>query len=133
MRYISLFTMPYAQPTHQGDMDIEYGTSVKNSVFKDGIYYRPSGQLWCCPVCAEAWMMVSVMDDDNNFSRYFILTHECEYCDEKLLLAKTRIILPGSILMEGYNTIDELSVEMLRRELLLELKAMKLLIDKGVL
>ena len=125
--------MPYAQPTHEGDIDIEYGASVRCSVFKDGTYYKPSGQLWCCPVCADAWMRVSIVDPSNDFSRYIILTNECEYHNTDLLLAKTRITLPGSILMEGYNTIDELSEEMLRRELLLELKAMKLLINQGVL
>ena len=127
MKYTVHYLAPYAI---EGDVDKYYGSYIKHNTFKDGQYYKPPSQAWVCPICAEVFMQVTV----SNVGRYVILCNECEYCGEDdLLLAKTRITLPGSILMEGYNTIDELSMEMLRRELLLELKAIKLLIDKGVL
>lgn len=91
----------------------------------------PNCQLWFCPICGVTYVKVVVL---NSHSRFIAVRHECARCKGgDILLAKTRITLPGSILMEGYNTIDELSEEMLRRELLLELKAMKLLINQGVL
>ena len=111
------------------------GSSFKTSVAKDGQNYIPSSQLWYCPICADINAKVEVLRKDKTFSKYVALANECYYCGLKVaeLLYKTRITLPGSILMEGYNTIDELSEEMLRRELLLELNAMKFLLEKGFL
>jgi hypothetical protein len=112
-----------------------YGTGIKRSIYKDGMTFKPPSQVWVCPICAETMMQVSVLDSNSKTLRYIVLTNECEYCGslEDGLLYKTRITLPGSILMEGFNTIDELSDEMLRRELLLELNAVKFLITKGIL
>lgn len=95
----------------------------------------PFGQLWYCPICAKIWIIIKAqIAGTTEYTRYTAVCNECECCAKgKLLLAKTRLTLPGSVLMEGYNTIDELSVEMLRRELLLELKAIKVLINQGVL
>jgi len=113
--------------------DCEYSSGVKSSIFKDGGYQKPPSQSWGCPACGRCYLRV-VVCDNQIVNPYIFLCNLCEDCGENdILLAKTRLTLPGSILMEGYNTIDELSEEMLRRELLLELKAMKLLIDKGVL
>lgn len=111
------------------------GDGTKNSLFISGYFYKPTGQLWCCPTCAEAWMRVTIVDSSYVKSKYMILANDCEWCGKlnSDLLYKTRLTLPGSILMEGYNTIEELSDEMLRRELLLELNAVKYLINKGLI
>lgn len=135
MQYTVHYIAPYAAPTHEGDVDKLYGSNIKHSIYKDGMTFKPSSQVWVCPICAKTMMQVSVLDNNSKALRYIVLTNECEHCGslEDGLLYKTRITLPGSILMEGFNTIDELSEEMLRRELLLELNAVKFLITKGVL
>lgn len=120
------YTTDYYTPLYKG-------SGVKKSIYVHGQETKPNSQLWYCPVCGNIHVRIvtRIVMYEN---RYIAVRSECEKCTKgNLLIAKTHITLPGSILMEGYNTIDELSVEMLRRELLLELKAMKLLIDKGVL
>lgn len=102
------------------------GKGIKEVLYIHGDRSVPVSQLWYCSICGETYVVVKVLGS----TRYTALCNDCEGCvSHKVLLAKTRITLPGSILMEGYNTIDELSEEMLRRELLLELRAMKLLIN----
>lgn len=124
MQYTAIFTM----------RDIAASEHTKVSEFMYGQLCRPFGQLWYCPICSDIWIKVSIRDTHNIYSSYTAVRNECKNCTQNdELLYKTRITLPGSILMEGYNTIEELSDEMLKRELLLELNAVKYLIDKGVL
>lgn len=107
--------------------------SFKKDICIHGEKSRPPSQVWVCSKCGNLWCKVVVLTNDTN-GRYITPNALCYFCGKgDLLLYKTRLTLPGSILMEGYNTIDELSEEMLRRELLLELRAMKLLINQGVL
>ena len=109
------------------------GSGVKKSINIHGQESKPNSQLWYCPRCGDIHVKV-VTRIAMYENRYISVCNECEKCTKgNLLIAKTHLTLPGSILMEGYNTIDELSEEMLRRELLLELRAMKLLINQGVL
>lgn len=123
--------MQYIAKYKQGSSTSE---GAKSSLYIHGQLCKPFSQLWYCPNCGSNWCNIEAIDNKGNRSYYTSVANICSLCSEgDLLLTKTRITLPGSILMEGYNTIDELSEEMLRRELLLELKAMKLLIDKGVL
>jgi len=106
----------------------------RNSIYIHGQVSASVGQLWYCWNCASIWCRVIIVSETNIMRRFTAVCNLCETCSQDdVLVAKTHSTLPGSILMEGYNTIDELSTKMLRRELLLELKAMKLLITNGVL
>lgn len=121
MKYIAIYrteTEPYSSGYDKGHIIVHAEIQP------------PKSQLWFCPICGSVHVTVTIKPTTS----FIALCNECTNCKGgDVLLAQTRLTLPGSILMEGYNTIDELSEEMLRRELLLELKAMKLLIDKGVL
>lgn len=106
------------------------GIGTKTSVIVHAVMQKPTSQLWFCPICGSVYVNVNVYPS----TKFIAVCNECEYCTKNNeLLYKTRTTLPGSILMEGYNTIDELSSEMLIRELLIELKAMEYLINQGIL
>lgn len=114
--------------TYYGAGAITLGEGSKAGIRVHAELQKPSSQLWFCPVCSDTYLNVFI-----NGSGYIALSNNCENCTHNGALYQTRITLPGSILMEGYNTIEELSDEMLKRELLLELNAMKYLIDKGII
>jgi len=121
--------MIYTARYYNNDIDLGIGTRHRAIIHAE--VQAPRSQLWFCPICSNTYIDVEVIPA----TRFIAIANECECCVAGLegLLYKTRVTLPGSILMEGYNTIDELSEEMLRRELLLELNAMKFLLDKGLM
>lgn len=124
------YQVSYRTETDAYSSSYDKGIGTKTSIIVHAEIQKPISQLWFCSVCGRVYVTVNVYP----LTKFVAVCNDCEHCTKNdSLLYKTRITLPGSILMEGYNTIDELSVEMLKRELLLELKAMKLLINQGVL
>jgi len=78
-------------------------------------------QSWICPQCGDYWADVTVKSKQFNKTRRFVAqTWLCRECGKKQADISHYVNLPGSLLVHETITLDNLPIELLKRELEIE-------------